>query len=473
MKVVFIFGKGIDGCGVTRGALIFEKWLVKNGHETSIVSFDNGQTFGRSKDSNFIGQIHSVEKKEDEVSSKIIEFINNQDIAIFHSHPTSKQFNYVERYRKFIEQIKNPIKVVHDHAITKGNMGAIPQYCEIFSHADIAVTQSFEGFAKSTIESFDGGLKDRVIENPIWLDTSSLNDYWTPFNDRKKQLIYMGRMSSLKDPAYVCRIEPYLPDDWQSILCGCERSISSVSDLTNDVATNPAPYMELYTKKMHQWSRNAVGEYRLGKTGPSASEKARIVSYDSYEYGYGMKMLGESVAAWCGYKLGDVLEYGHRMEYTIVESMLLSLPIINRHFAENARSPEGKLWKEYYGPLISQATEEKDFAEELVRISNDTIEWTNRTNACKEIVRNFNEIEIIGEQFFNQILKLGKRKDNVDAMEAISTYFPQAKQLRNDGEIIVTTPNSFFRSEPKILDGRKSIIYKPKALSKSNLESFF
>ena len=43
MKVAFIFGKGIEGCGVTKGANIFESWLVSQGHETIVIDFDNKQ----------------------------------------------------------------------------------------------------------------------------------------------------------------------------------------------------------------------------------------------------------------------------------------------------------------------------------------------------------------------------------------------------------------------------------------------
>ena len=39
MKIAFIFGKGIDGCGVTRGALIFEKYLADAGHESNYIRF--------------------------------------------------------------------------------------------------------------------------------------------------------------------------------------------------------------------------------------------------------------------------------------------------------------------------------------------------------------------------------------------------------------------------------------------------
>jgi len=43
LKIAFIFGKGIDGCGVTKGAHIYEDWLRKNGHDTIVVAFNNGK----------------------------------------------------------------------------------------------------------------------------------------------------------------------------------------------------------------------------------------------------------------------------------------------------------------------------------------------------------------------------------------------------------------------------------------------
>jgi len=79
MKISFIFGKGIDGCGVTRGALIYEDWLRKQGHDTVILDFDNGQSFGRAKHANWIGEVLKVNKKDDEVDSSIINEINSCD----------------------------------------------------------------------------------------------------------------------------------------------------------------------------------------------------------------------------------------------------------------------------------------------------------------------------------------------------------------------------------------------------------
>ena len=105
MRVAFIFGKGIDGCGVTRGALIFEKYLNENGHTTMVVDFDNGQSFGRAKNSQWIGEVYKVNKAEPDVNNKIVNFVNSCDIAIFHSHPTRKQALFTDRYRRFLENI--------------------------------------------------------------------------------------------------------------------------------------------------------------------------------------------------------------------------------------------------------------------------------------------------------------------------------------------------------------------------------
>ena len=62
MKVAFIFGKGIEGCGVTRGATILEKWLTEHGHQTVNIDFDCGQIFYRARNLSFTGPILKCEK---------------------------------------------------------------------------------------------------------------------------------------------------------------------------------------------------------------------------------------------------------------------------------------------------------------------------------------------------------------------------------------------------------------------------
>lgn len=469
MKIAFVFGKGIDGCGVTRGAVIYEEWLRKRGHDTLIVDFDNEQNFGRAKEIDWIGKVYKVSKKDKEVSKQIVDVVNSCDIAVFHSHPTRKQFAYADRYREFVSKIDQPIVVMHDHSIAKSNINAVPQACELFAMADTAVIQSLDGFSKKAYTNFDPGLSDYLIENPIWIYPGNYDKYRKSFEERQKHLLYMGRMSPLKDPALICRIQPMM-SDWNLSIIGCENSISSVSMYTEDLSINPSPYVPAF--------RGMMTQYHLGKDGtyyPSnrwSIDNPKIKSYDKYRYDWGMTQLGSCFASWCGYKLSDVTEYGYRMEYTMIESFLLTLPIINRHFAENARSPEGKLWGDYGCALVSCAREEQALADELNRLLGNKSEWEERTVACRELIEKFNNIDVIGQQYLDIILKNGKRQGKVNGLEVISQYFPSASERRAKGEIIMSSASGTLNKTPMIMvDGKNSVV-KDEALI-SSLEDFF
>jgi len=474
MKVAFIFGKGIEGCGVTKGANIFEDWLVSQGHETMVIDFDNQQKFGRAKDTDWKGTVLRVESNHTIDDAKpVLDQVNTCDIAIVHSYPTRKNGKYIDRFREFVEGIKDPIIVVHDHAITKNTINRQTQAAELFSLADIGVTQSFEGYSNECYLATDPGLEGRLMENPIWVRTGDYDKYRVDLSERSKHFMYMGRMSTLKDPGMICRIEPYLKGEWDLTLMGCERSISSIGDPeSKTLATDPAPYHKSYQPKIRFIGTNSEGEHYL-----PAKEKEKtdttITAYDSYKYDFGMGELGKSMAAWCGYRLGDPKEYGNRMEYTVIESFLLSLPVISRHFAENAVSPEGKKWGEYYGPLVSEATKEEELAAELNRIANDPEEWNKRSQACRELVYKFNDIEVLGPKFLNFVLTKGKRRNKIDFIDRISNYFPSARQRRDNGEIIVSTPGSVLTEKAyTLVDGRQFEIKEPKEVG-ATLEGFF
>ena len=469
MKIAFIFGKGIDGCGVTRGAVIYEEWLRAAGHDTFIVDFDNGQAFGRAKEVDWIGNIMTVTKKDTVVPIEISNAVNSCDIAIFHSHPTRKQPEYVDRYRQFLETIDQPIVVMHDHSIAKTNINAIPQACEIFSKADVAVIQSLDGYSKEAYTFFDQGLTDFLIENPIWIKPSKFDQYRKPFSEREKHLLYMGRMSPLKDPALICRIQPHM-EDWNLSIIGCENSISAVSNYTGNLEDNPAPYIPEWRSMIRQHSLNKEGQFVA--TEKEEAKDWKINSYDKYRYDWGMSQLGSSFASWCGYKLSDANEYGNRMEYTVIESYLLSLPIINRHFAENARSPEGKLWGEYDCALISQAREEKELAEKLNELRSNEKEWNERTEACRNLISKFNDIENIGQTFLDSVLLKGKRKNKINAMDVISEYFPSARERRARGEVIMSSAaGALSRRQLVMVDGKQQELKEP--IITNTLDNFF
>lgn len=455
MRIHFVFGKGIDGCGVTKGALLFEKWLHDAGHETATLDFDNDQAMLRAQDAQFIGPVTRIDRETVDVPQSVVDDVNKADIVIFHSYPTRKQWAYVERFRRFLERVDGPLLVMHDHGVSRQTINAIPQSGEIFSRADVLVVQSMNGLSANAFPKFDPGLKGRVLENPIWLDPHALDGYRKTYEERgagdNPHLIYIGRMSPLKDPAMICRIEPKMPADWTFSLVGCEYSISGCTMLGNDISTTPSPYIPEFRKKIYNYSLTKTKGYVLRNTGALEGSGARIWAYDRYRYDWGMEQLGGSMASWCGYKLADPADYGNRMEYTVVESFLLSLPIINRDFADKAHSPEGKVWGDYYGPLISQCGEEEQLAEELVRVANDKDEWEARTEACREIIREFNDIASLAPKFLEQVVALGKRQSKPDPMDLIERWFPGARARRSNGEVIMSTPTAILGSTPMVL----------------------
>ena len=341
--------KVLEGCGVTKHGSIFEDWLVKNGHETVVVDFDNEQKFGRAGNTKWKGEVRRVESYQsiDDIKS-IVDEVNGCDIAIVHSFPTRRNANkYIDRFRMFVERIADePILVVHDHAITKTTINNQTQLGELFALADVGVTQSHEGFSKECFVNHDLAFEDRIMENLIWVEPSYYDQYRLSFEDRKKLFMYIGRMSTLKDPAMISRIEPHLKREWELLFMGCERSISSIGKPeSTTLATDPSPYHITYKPKISFISTSPDGRKYLTPM-EQAKDPANITmtAYDTYVYEFGMETLGSSIASWCGYRLGDVREYGQRMEFTVVESFLLTLPVISKHFAENAFSPEGKKW---------------------------------------------------------------------------------------------------------------------------------
>ena len=433
MKLCFVFGKGIDGCGVSRGALLFEKWLRESGHETIIINFDNNQGMLRAKNFKFIGEVHNVLKNETEVSNHIISLVNSCDMAIFHSYPTKKQPNYIERFRKFIEKVNGPINVMYDHGVSQVTINLVPQSGELFSYADVLVPQSLEGLSASSFSKFDPGLTGRVIENPVWIDSNSLKKFNKKYEERNKNFVYIGRNSVIKDPSLPCRTESFFPKDWKLFLIGCERSISMFGP--KDVE-RPEGYLSRYVSdyrdRLYYYVANknsscTEDEYTLTNWGITQEGRGRIYVYNQYKHDWGMERLGQSMASWCGYKLINNKDYGSRMEYTMLESFLLTLPVIHSKFALNAYSPEGKLWKDYWGPLVFYPEGEKELTKKIVSVCENKREWEDRSMACKEIVEKFNHIETLAPKFLNTVLKLGKRDNKSDPLDLMSSWFPEAR----------------------------------------------
>ncbi len=445
MNIAFVFGKGIDGCGVSRGAKIFEQYLYENGHTVVIIDFNNGNLYLRSTLIKWQSKVITVGDEDVNVADDIIDLLNLQDIIIIHSYPIAK-FGHIDRFRECIEKITKPIIVAYDHGISTVTINSSLQMGEIFAMSDYGIVQSLSGQSYKAFKKFVPNLK--LVENKIWIDCKKFNHWRNPVNQRKRELVYMGRMSPLKDPALIPRMYRYIPG-WELTLTGCEYSISSVCDYTGKWKTNTAPYSHWYNNLIIRTRRRVNGQIHILNT----SKGTKISALDAYDYNVGMEILGKSKFSWCGYMLSDAREYGTRMEYTQIESFLLTLPIISKHFANNAMSPEDKFWSEYDGPLVFES--ELQLAKQLINMSDD--EWTYRTNECINIVTRLFDYNHLCKVFLDDVLKTGKRKKS----NHLSIYFPEALDYRSRGEVVITTPSVINSKLLRILKNKKQVTIVP------------
>ena len=109
-------------------------------------------------------------------------------------------------------------------------------------------------------------------------------------------------------------------------------------------------------------------------------------------------------------------------------------------------------------------------AAELDRLWHNKNEWVDRREACRELIYKFNDIDDLAPKYLDTILKLGKRENKVNASETINTFFPNAQELREKGDVIMTAPGSYLKREKYILVNNKQQKVEDKT---SSLESFF
>ena len=87
MKIAMIFGKGLDGCGVQRGAVEIATWAQRNNVQFHVYSM-KGRSFARAKGHSM--PIEPVDFKHTEIPSLVEKLNSEYDIVILNSYPSSK-----------------------------------------------------------------------------------------------------------------------------------------------------------------------------------------------------------------------------------------------------------------------------------------------------------------------------------------------------------------------------------------------
>ena len=395
MKIAMIFGKGLDGCGVQRGAVEIATWAQRNNVQFHVYSM-KGRSFARAKGHSM--PIEPVDFKHTEIPSLVEKLNSEYDIVILNSYPSSKHdpAAIIAFYENLVKKIDKPVLVGMMHEIKKANIDAIPMILPILNYCDIVYNFSEKTFFSNEFSSYfpSKNLGERTKRFKMWIDLTELKKNYRDvysLKDKDRKLMYVGRWTSMKDPRRVLDLYPIMQQkdpSFRLALHGIERSIGAKFDIID----HPNSVYDLNFKE-YDWNVDGVPTF-----GP-------------YNYADGMELISTSLFACSFYRLPkEPHNYGDRMEYTQIEIIGCgTIPVFDKHYGEHNFDSNGDRYIDNdYLAVWSSRDDLGETADKLISIANSPSEQKlYRDSSFNFIDREFNADNVLPEMF-DYILKTGK-----------------------------------------------------------------
>lgn len=197
MKYLLLLGRGVEGCGVTKFAIEWEKWFIRNGYDYDILAVDD-KKWSR-KDSHSFQKLTKVRLKKDADFETAKTVINACDIVIINSLPPIKIEQIIaDRFIDLLNLSKGKSALIqHDHnARSIKRNAALLESCEvssvIFSHSttdsDFVRYLTFEKIIgnSESISLFGNTTEDKPLINfqPGMYLEDVRKDYWKPIEEQ-------------------------------------------------------------------------------------------------------------------------------------------------------------------------------------------------------------------------------------------------------------------------------------------------
>ena len=415
MKIAMIFGKGLDGCGVQRGAVEIATWAQRNNVQFHVYSM-KGRSFARAKGHSM--PIEPVDFKHTEIPSLVEKLNSEYDIVILNSYPSSKHdpAAIIAFYENLVKKIDKPVLVGMMHEIKKANIDAIPMILPILNYCDIVYNFSEKTFFSNEFSSYfpSKNLGERTKRFKMWIDLTELKKNYRDvysLKDKDRKLMYVGRWTSMKDPRRVLDLYPIMQQkdpSFRLALHGIERSIGAKFDIID----HPNSVYDLNFKE-YDWSVDGVPTF-----GP-------------YNYADGMELISTSLFACSFYRLPkEPHNYGDRMEYTQIEIIGCgTIPVFDKHYGEHNFDSNGDRYIDNdYLAVWSSRDDLGETADKLISIANSPSEQKlYRDSSFNFIDREFNADNVLPEMF-DYILKTGKDHNKfVDDKSLVNHLFKSDK----------------------------------------------
>lgn len=326
MKVAIILGRGVEGCGVTRCAIEFQR-----AHPGTKIYATLDKKWGRRNGMDF--QCDEFIAADWSQCERVIDEVNeNFDVFIVHSIPSKDHpQECADNFLKMLDEVKIKKAMIHvDHSVKSLHNNAHLE--EICKKVEIIMTHSDTGVFANWLK------KNRIT---TYFTTMGLGfnydatraQYWKPIEQQdSKKVRWIGRTARWKGPAIMIDFhqDELRSDGFCTILEGLEASISYPTVLYHDNHDKQKP-RDVINKFRRRPELNEDMKFTHGEEvhgGPA-------YCYPQYINVECMERMSLSAFGSDLYHLNPE-QYGNNIENCHAECIATgTVPIFHKHFGDN------------------------------------------------------------------------------------------------------------------------------------------
>jgi|GEM_PF-2269103 hypothetical protein len=408
-KIAIILGRGVEGCGVTRCAVEFQKATPNTKiFATLDKKWARRDTMVFDKDEFTCGKSEEMTRVLDEVNE-------NFDMVLVYSvpskkHPEDCQINFV----KLVQGITLPKAIVQlDHKMQ--SLSRNGKFDEICNSVDVLMTHSLES-------DFTRWAKRENVNTPFkkmalgFTYDDHREKYWLPIDEQDHKTVrWIGRLSGWKGPNLMMdfHAQQLMEENYITILEGLEASIGWAGILYEKGDNkNGKPFYKDHEIVNHFRPRKELNEVKFtedlhGKETPGSGSYL----YPPYTNVDCMERMAKSAFGSDLYHLKAHM-YGNNIENCHAEVVASgTIPIFHKHFCDNVihRITGNPVTKDSHSGTIGlDHTNFEETKKLMVKLSNDPVMrdewremaftyWKKHSNAdicTNEIITNLENIII-------------------------------------------------------------------------------
>lgn len=455
LKIAIVYGQGLDGCGVTRGAAELELWSKKSG--TIVHTYSYTRKYTRS-DAHIIDNLFlfGTPKKNKPIKSlkETAQHINdNYDIVIFNNYPNAK--SEPEYYKSFyfdlFMNIQKPQKALYIHEIRGAQYNRLAYLVPMIVNSDIVFHFNTTSDLSKLINEI--GLQkigDRLHKYTLWMNFDDLNQWRNKYiNNKIPGVASVTRWSSSKNVRRTIDIMDEIQKmrpNWHCEIHGIERSMGAKIDVIDYEKT-------IYDNGNGKLDNKEKGTVRV--CGP-VNRNVGIDIVSSHMF---------STAFWSMPK--DPQNYGDRMEYSQIEIIGAgTIPIFDKHWGEHNHTKDGTRYIDIpYSAIYTDGSNPKATAKQLLEIADDKELFQKYLDTSYNLVLNEFGADTVIPEAIDIILKVGKNKNQKDiytiCKEFVNVNFAsEIKKLEEKGKQPILNIDVFENGSIKYLEDSKEVFVK-------------